>query len=450
MNPKARILRRTFLKGSALAGATLLLAACAPKAEPTKKPAAPTAAPAKAEDVQPAAKEPVTLELWTFVNTHARWFRSMAEDYVAEKNPDFVLNVSEIAYSDMHDKTQIALQAGGVGAPDLVDLEQGRFGGFLRGGDPGLIDLTDWLKQGGYWDKLVATRQALYSYQGKTYGVEHALCPVVLYYRADLFEGAGIDVTKLTTWDEWIPAVKQLVKDDVVVHNFPPHEVLLRQAGGDYFDADGNVTLDHQLSIDTMQWILDLRDRHGIGRQDPGGDSWWAAVKEGKFLAVVGADWYAGFFKDNCPELAGKWKAMPIPAFTAGGLRTSCHGGTGNCIVKYSKHVEEAWSYLQYSMLSVEGNVRRFELTSLFPPFIPAMEDPRLHKADEYFSGQDLGALFAELGPSSPAQYQSPYRSELNSEVGVLWQDIYDGNTAPAEAFREVSETIRKTISEDA
>ena len=33
---------------------------------------------------------------------------------------DFFFFVSEIAYGDMHDKTQIALQSGGVGAPDLV------------------------------------------------------------------------------------------------------------------------------------------------------------------------------------------------------------------------------------------------------------------------------------------------------------------------------------------
>lgn len=444
-----KLSRRQFLRVAGLAAGASVVAACAPST-PAPAPAAPAAGEAPAEQPAPAAAEAVKLELWTFVNTHARWFRSMAEDYKKEKNPNFELNVSEIAYSDMHDKTQIALQAGGVGAPDLVDLEQGRFGGFLRGGgDPGLVDLTDWLKEGGYMDKLVASREALYTYQGKTYGVEHALTPVVLYYRADVVEGAGIDVNQIETWDDWITAVKPLAKDDVVVHNFPAHDVLLRQRGGDYFDADGKVTLDTDLSISTMQWILDLRDQHKIARQDPGGDAWWAAVQEGKFLAVVGADWYAGFFKDNAPALSGKLKAMPVPAWEKGGVRTSCYGGTGNCIVKYSKHVDVAWDFMQYSMLSVEGNVRRFEMTNLFPPFIPAMNDPRLHKADEYFSGQDLGQVFAELGPSVPPQYQSPYRAELNSNLGALWQDIYDLKVTPADAFKKVAEDVRKVMAEE-
>lgn len=434
--------RRDLLRGF---GATLgalvagpMLAACTPAVAPG------------GSGAQPAADAAVELELWTFVNTHARWFRSMAEDYVAQVNPNLSLTVTEIAYGDMHDKLQIALQAGGVGAPDIGDIEQGRFGGFLRGGNPGLIDLTDRLQEGGYLEQLVASREALYTYQGKTYGIEHALTPVVLYYRHDLWGEAGLDPATFATWDDFIAGGQQVATDDVKAINFPAHDLLLRQRGSDYFDADGNVTLDAPESIETARWILNLRDAHGIANQSPPGDAWWAALKDDRYLSVVGADWYAGFFKDNAPELEGKWMAMPLPAWEAGGLRTSCHGGTGACITQFSSHVEEAWSFLEFAMLSVEGNVRRFEMTNLFPPYIPAMEDERLHKADPYFNGQDLGAVFAEVGPQVPAQYQSPYRAELNIKLGPLWQEIYDGIRTPDEVFVEIAEDIRRVIAEEA
>lgn len=448
--------RREFLKAVSLTATASLISACVPVT--TQAPTTseqPGESAEVASTTQPATQEPIQLELWTFVNTHARWFRSMAEDYKKEK-PNFELNVSEIAYQDMHDKALIALQAGGAGAPDLVDLEQGRFGGFLRGtGDPGLIDLTDWLKEGGYMDKLVASRQALYTYQGKTYGVEHALTPVVLYYRADLFEQAGIDVTQIASWDDFIEAGQDLVQDEVKLLLFPEHDVLLRSRGSDWFDAEGNVTLDSDLSIETLEWILALRDEFGLADAGPDLDgskyseTWWGVLKEGKYLAVIGADWYAGFFKDNAPELSGQWKAMSLPAFGADGLRTSCHGGTGNCIVKFSEQVEEAWDFMQFSMLSVEGNVRRYEETNLFPPFIPAMADPRLHIVDDYFMGQDLGQLFADLGPSVPPQFQSPYRAEMNSNLGALWVDIFAGTLPPAEAFKQVADDIRQIIAEE-
>lgn len=263
-----------------------LLAACAP-----------VAAPATSGGAAPAA-ETVKLELCTFVNTHARWFREMAEQYKEAVNPNFELKVSEIAYADMHDKLQIALQSGGVGAPDVSDIEQGRFGGFLRGGDPGLVDLNDWLKDGGHSDQLVQSRQALYSYKGSIYGVEHALTPVVLYYRADLFDGAGIDLTQAVTWDDFIALAKQVSTDDVKAISFQDQGALLRQRSGDWFDADGNVTLDSDMCIDTMNQILGWRDVHGIADTPTGGghcnNDWYAAIKEGKWLSHAVAGCAAG------------------------------------------------------------------------------------------------------------------------------------------------------------
>src|SRR5919198_1033090 len=76
------------------------------------------------------------------------------------------------------DKYQVAI-AGGT-PPDIADIEQGTFGRFLRGEVP-LIELGPRLKREGFWDKLITSRQSLYTWQGKVYGVEHALTPVVLY-----------------------------------------------------------------------------------------------------------------------------------------------------------------------------------------------------------------------------------------------------------------------------
>ncbi len=431
--------RREFIK-SALAAGSAFVAAPALKLIP--------------KAAIPYERRQVKLTLWAFVNTHARWFRSMAEDYIKDVNPDFELDVQEIAYTDLHDNLLIALQAGGVGAPDIADIEQGRFGGFLRGGDPGLVDLLPWLEEGGYLEQLVASREALYSYQGKTYGVEHALTPVVLYYRADVFEAAGVDMDAVETWDDFIEAGKAVSTDEqkaTVISGDFLHELLLRQRGIDWFDAEGNVTIDDPLSIETLEWILALRDEHGVAGEAPStyDEAWYAAVREGRFLSRPGADWYAGFFKDNVPELSGKWAARPLPAWEPGGSRTSCHGGTGNCIVATSPNIEEAWKFMQYSMLTVEGNVRRYELTNLFPPFLPAFEDERLFTPDEYFGGQELGRVFAEVAPEVPAQYQSPYRAELSSLWAAISQDIFDGNRTPADALTEIADEVREVMEEE-
>src|SRR6266545_3074492 len=161
----SKVSRRSFLKTASLATGAIL-AACAPAAVKPTEQAQPEVkdTEVKPQEVpQSNTGEVKKLELWTFVNTHARWFRSMAEDYKKQKNDKFELNVVEIAYNDMFDKLKLALLSGGEGAPDLADIEQGAFGQFLRGKkEPDLVDLKPLLSNGGYLDKLVASREALY------------------------------------------------------------------------------------------------------------------------------------------------------------------------------------------------------------------------------------------------------------------------------------------------
>ncbi|MGQ9630060.1 MAG: ABC transporter substrate-binding protein [bacterium] len=390
------------------------------------------------------------LDLWAFVNTHARWFRSMAEDY-KKTHPDFDLNVVEIAYAELHDKLLVALQTG-VGVPDLADVEQGRFGGFLKG-KIGFVDLKDMLTREGYLDQLVASREALYTYKGKVYGVEHALCPVVLYYRSDLFDRAGI-APSIETWDDFITVGKKLSKGDVKMTALSAGlwPILIRQRGVDWFDAEGNVTADSPKQIETLKWIMDLRDKHGIADDPPVGPAFYGAVKEGKYIALVGADWYAGFLKDNVAELEGKWRAIPLPYWKDDPQkrRTSCYGGTGNMITIYSKYKDEAWDFMKYSMLSVEGNVRRYLMTKLWPPYKPAWKDERLLSPDPYFGGQVLGKLFSELGPYVPEQRQSPYLPEFHATLWgpKYWRDVVDKRKTPEQAVKEISDEIRKMMKE--
>ncbi len=136
-------------------------------------------------------------------------------------------------------------------------------------------------------------------------------------------------------------------------------------------------------------------------------------------------------------------KAAPLPAWEKGGSRTSVFGGTGATIIASGKHIEESWKFLEYTMLSADANARRFELTTLFPPLYAAMDDPRLHAKDKYFSDQDLGALFKSVADKTPTQYQSPFRTKLNSLRDAAWQDILDKKKTPKQAFTEIADAIR-------
>ena len=138
--------------------------------------------------------------LHTFVNTHARFFEAQAERYKKEVDPNFNLTIVEVPYGQLYDQVTASLASGGLGAPDIVDMEQGAFGRFLMGGDPGFVDMNSLRTSACSIDDFVSSRLSLYTWKGITYGYEHALTPVVYYYHTEPFEKAGIKYNKVSEW----------------------------------------------------------------------------------------------------------------------------------------------------------------------------------------------------------------------------------------------------------
>lgn len=101
-----------------------------------------------------------TLNVWTFIENHQDFYTDMAEKW-NEENPDrkVKLVLSNMAYDDMHNKLSLALESG-EGAPDVVDIELGKFPAFMTG-NIGLKDLTDAIAP--YKDNVVQSRLDLYS-----------------------------------------------------------------------------------------------------------------------------------------------------------------------------------------------------------------------------------------------------------------------------------------------
>ena len=397
----------------------------------------------------------VTLTGWTFAHL-PRWHKANGDLFAAQTN----VKTEWVGVSEIWDKLSVALQTG-VGAPDMVDIEQGPMGRYLKG-DIQLVDLKPMLTREGFWDKLVTSRQALYTWEGKTYGVEYALTPVVMYYNLSLFEKYGIDPEAgMATWDDFVESgqrMKSASGGETLITGtgtgaLPmPMEPMFRQRNRDYFTADGEVGLDDPVLIETMQWMEDLRAEGGIAdRAEPWSPGMWGAFKEEHHATTVGADWIADFLRDNVgAEGEGKWRAQPLPLWADDPTKTdtSCWGGTGIMITTHTQFVEEAWEYIKFGMLTIDGSVRRYKDISQFPAFLPAMESSEISFADPYYGGQDLTEVFKFVARRVPAQHQHPFRPELRDvwESKIL-PDVLDGNVGVEEGLTQAAAEVRDIIA---
>src|ERR1700683_1565768 len=150
----------------------------------------------------PADYRPPDLVLATFVPEQAAVYRAAIPRFDQQYGCN--IQVELVDQKALQSRLQSALQVG-ADVPDMVELMYGTIGYFAKGPleDVPPVDLANKSKDSGLYDRLVTNRLSKWSSRGHVFALPHDVHPVMLVYRRDLCEQLGIDVTKLTTWDEF-------------------------------------------------------------------------------------------------------------------------------------------------------------------------------------------------------------------------------------------------------
>jgi arabinosaccharide transport system substrate-binding protein len=396
------------------------------------------------------AQSPTDLSLWVFVDRHGQFMVDQAERW-NETNPDRPINLTfeTIDYNQMHDNLLAAFLAG-QGAPDLVDIEIGKFARYVKTEDNvHLLDLTDVIAP--YLPDLVATRMAPYEAFGKQLGIDYHLGAYLMYYNRPLLEEAGIDPDSIVTWDDYVAAGKQFkeafpdkawtaVESRSIFSSYP----LMYMNGGHVYDADGNLVLDSPENIEALQFMSDLINVEGIAVEATAGDinsaEFQAEFTQGNIASIWMPQWYMTRFPDNMPSLCGSMIVRPMPIFEEGGFTTTMGGGTGTAVTDQTPEDEQeiAKEFLAFAKLTPEAQKALY--TDLgFDPYRPDVyEDPDLLVADECFSGEiPFEIIASELGNVAP-EYTGPLYPEARTILAeqIIPAIILDGVPA-AEALAD-------------
>ena len=332
------------------------------------------------------------LELWTFVELHGKFYTEMATQW-NELNPDkkVTFKVNILPYDDMHNKLQIALTSG-QGAPDVVDIEAGKFPQFVQG-EPSLMDLT--AAAAPYSDDIVQARLDLFSANDKLYGLDFHVGATVAFYNTELLEAAGIDYTTIKTWDDYKEAGAKYYEatgnylGTVDTSAAWQEGLLLAQLGGEYFKEDGTVNVDSSEMKEALSILKGLQDANAAA-VPPGGqpdtEEAFGAYNDGKFAAAVMPFWFTSRYLAYMPDFAGKIAIAPPPVVDDAVVTSVGGGGTGTAVVKDKEHAELAAEFVARAKLSPEGNVETWNLLGFDPLNTSVWEDEAVtHNPDNEF-----------------------------------------------------------------
>jgi ABC-type glycerol-3-phosphate transport system substrate-binding protein len=394
------------------------------------------------------------LRVWVGSETDARYYKKMADLYRQKVKAGFAAEVSAFGYMEMPDKLAVAIKTG-ANPPDVVQLDQIFFGLYLSGEVP-FLDLTDRMRGAGLDRKILEARQELFTWRGRTYGLPQSVSAVLLYYREDLFAKHGVRPEDIGTWEQ-LRAVGERVKKaggpSLVSLDWSYFEILLRQRGGDLFDAQGQPLLTSPLALATLRFLVELQ-RSGAGLQPDRGSifepSFFAGdVAHDEAMAILGADWYGlDMIQGLAPDTRGKWRALPLPAWKdapPGKGRTSVFAGEGLLVYRKSAQPDRSWDFVRFVMEDIDANVERYLQGNCFTAYVPAWSDPRLARPEPFFGGQSLARLIAELAPGIPEERASPKKAELvNLWREKYWSAVVRGTIAPARALQEIQQELVK------
>ncbi|QES51658.1 ABC transporter substrate-binding protein [Streptomyces venezuelae] len=371
-----------------------------------------------------------------------------------QKFPDIQVTVEDIGNPAIWDKITTAMAAGGQGLADVLHIGVDYLPGYVEKFPGALADLgplgatahRDAFAQ-GLWQTVCpdGKRVNALPWEANSAG---------FFYRADLFEQAGVDAAGLQTWDETIEAGKQL-KARTGAHllgidkpasqpdsaNF--FQLLLQLQGTSYFDQDGAITLDTPEAVKAMTLIKTMNDAGLVNDLAGGWNAQMSSLKKGTAAVHPSPTWFGGVVEEQVPDEAGKWKVRLPPAVRRGGPTAATVNSTHLAVAGSSKHQAAAWTFIEFVLTRPASQVKIYRGKGIAPALMKAYEDSVFHEPSAFFSGQKKGEVFLEAlkAPSPPFYYTADYARALKLVTDAQSKVLLKG-ADPAKVLADAADQL--------
>lgn len=364
-----------------------------------------------------------------------------------QKYPKIKVNVQEYGLAqNVYERYSVILSSG-VGVPDIIQIESDYVQTFAETYPQYFFDMNGYIDIEGKVDPSKISTS--YDSEGKLVSIPWDSGPVVMFYREDLFNQAGIDINSIITFEDYISAGKKLKEKfpNITMTGLPFTQdenlfrCLLVANKSYYLNNKGEITVASSKAIETLQMIKRLIDE-GVAKNTINWDGGIVANKNGELASWIMGGWWGGTIKDQMPEMKGKWKIAPIPAFPDG-ARASSSGGAGLSITA-SEPIKQAAAleFIKESLMTVDNQLMMYEKYSLFPSYLPTYDDKRFLKADEYF-GENFNKILADVTKEIPnVIYASKDFAEIKNTVVSVYEDVLNNNRDIKSALEQAANQI--------
>ncbi len=211
-----------------------------------------------------------------------------------------------------------------------------------------LSDFDDWPEVAG---RFAPETLEGFTYLDKVYAVPETMDFPVLFYRKDIMQSLGIDISDLKTWDDMIAALPTIQSNNMnfaIPATYTSFYMFLFQNGGSLYDDQGTKSmLGKKESLDAFYTYMKFYKSYGL----PFSYSLETRIRSGEMPIAVANYSVYNVISISGPEIAGLWSMAPIPGTRSGDgtIDASAPVTCAGCsIMSNAEDPEKCWEFVKW------------------------------------------------------------------------------------------------------
>ncbi|AEE97190.1 ABC transporter substrate-binding protein [Mahella australiensis] len=402
----------------------------------------------KADDVNAGSstgtdnnKEPVTITFWAPNEQNEQFYKEAVAEF-EKQNPNIKVETTMLPSINTEIDTKLnAAKLSGT-YPDVFVAYLLFIG--TRGSKGEFAPLDDYVSKWADKDDILDSAYNSGKYEGKLLGLGFFPAPMLMVYRKDYFEEAGLDPNKPpTNWNELKEyAIKLTKKDasgklvragwDIPIQSGTFLQTMVRQNGGLYIDEEKQYpALDDPKAIEALKFAVDMYNTIG------GFPYSYNKLEEVPFIqgksaiSAMNITWLNNLFKEK-PDLRGKIDIVPPLVGYSGDKKSAFNGYRYYTIGNDSKHKDEAWKLIEF-MMGKEWLWKNYK-----EYFVPVVRKSLQNDFVSDLNNQQLnGKALLEYVEYGHGEAITPWTSIVNRYAEQAYQEAISNNKTPEQALKD-------------
>ncbi|MBQ3406927.1 MAG: carbohydrate ABC transporter substrate-binding protein [Lachnospiraceae bacterium] len=410
--------------------------------------AAPAGGDSTAAAVTSGGEHKLTVSAWDH-NFNIPALLAAAEDYKANVDPEFELEINEVSGSS---DVETAITTGGSAGDfsqltDIVLFQDHYIQKYVA-------DYPDaWVPVEGAdidWSDFGEEKLSYSIIDGQHYGVPVDNGTAIFAYRVDILEEAGYTLDDVTdcTWADWIKigedvynkTGKYLLSMDGDGNDLP-YMMLQAEGASQWKDGEPYIT-ENETMVKIIDVIVEAIQKNALYLANNWSDYTDQTIQGDMVAGVMNGNWIIPTI-EQVEENSGKWEITNIPTLNGGG-GYAANGGSSLYITSNCANVDLAKDFLAKTF---GGSTATYDkaLTDggVITCCISAGQSEIYQAGVDYFNGQPIYTDIVGMGANVPIVEQNDYHYDCRRLVGAAIINISQGGASTADALKDAEEQLR-------